>query len=288
MNRWQHPSVLRTVLVATTLLGGLAIADGPQPRRILIIAGTPDGHPPGTHEYAKSAELVRDAVANDAAASGDSVAVETATGGWPMDPAAIERADTIALFTSGSDRREQDHPLLVGDHMDQIAKAMARGCGLVTFHYSTFAPNRIGPRILEWTGGYFDYESGPGPRNWYSRINTWEARLEPATPDHPICRGIEPFTIKEEIYWRIRFRDDDTRLVPILKTVAPGDKEPQTVAWAVERADGGRGFGFTGGHFFAHWQNEPFRRLMVNAILWTAKAEVRDASHHEAFESTGR
>ena len=162
MNRWQQPSVLRTVLVATTLLGGLAIADGPQPRRILIIAGTPDGHPPGTHEYAKSAELVRDAVANDAAASGDSVAVETATGGWPMDPAAIERADTIALFTSGSDRREQDHPLLVGDHMDQIAKAMARGCGLVTFHYSTFAPNRIGPRILEWTGGYFDYESGPG------------------------------------------------------------------------------------------------------------------------------
>ena len=162
MNRWQHPSVLRTVLVAATLLGGPAIADGPQPRRILIIAGTPDGHPPGTHEYAKSAEFVRDAVANNAAASVDSVVVETAMGGWPMDPAAIERADTIALFTSGSDRREQDHPLLVGDHMDQIAKAMARGCGLVTFHYSTFAPNRIGPRILEWTGGYFDYESGPG------------------------------------------------------------------------------------------------------------------------------
>jgi len=65
--------------------------------------------------------------------------------------------------------------------------------------------------------------------------------------------------------------------VPILKTVVPGDEEPQTVAWAVERADGGRGFGFTGGHFFAHWENESFRRLMVNAILWTAKAEVRFA-----------
>ena len=49
------------------------------------------------------------------------------------------------------------------------------------------------------------------------------------------------------------------------------------MAWAVERADGGRGFGFTGGHFFAHWQNEPFRRFMTNAILWTAKAEVRFA-----------
>ena len=277
MNTKSPPHIFWTLLAAATVFGGLAIADDVMPRHILIVAGDPDGHPPGTHEYAKSAELVRDALANHAAASGDSVVVETATGGWPMDPAAIERADTIALFTSGSDRREQDHPLLVGDHMDQIAKAMARGCGLVTFHYSTFAPNRIGPRILEWTGGYFDYESGPGPRNWYSRINTWEARLEPATPDHPICRGIEPFTIKEEIYWRIRFRDGDTRLVPILKTVAPGDEEPQTVAWAVERADGGRGFGFTGGHFFAHWENESFRRLMVNAILWTAKADVPEA-----------
>jgi hypothetical protein len=109
------------------------------------------------------------------------------------------------------------------------------------------------------------------------RINTWEARLGPGAPAHPICRGVEPFTIKEELYWRIRFRDDDPRLLPILKTVALGQQEPQTVAWAVERADDGRGFGFTGGHFFAHWENEAFRRLMVNAILWTAKADVRDA-----------
>lgn len=246
------------------------------PRQILLVAGAPDGHPPGTHEYAKSVLLLRDHLAGLPGAS-EAFVVETAGNGWPDDPAAIERADAIALFTSGSDRREQDHPLLVGDRMDLVAEAMARGCGIVTFHYSTFAPNRIGPRILEWVGGYFDYERGPGPKNWYSRINTWEARLEPATLDHPICRGVEPFTIKEEIYWQIRFRDDDERLVPILNTVPPGEQEPQTVAWAVERADGGRGFGFTGGHFFAHWQNESFRQLMVNAVLWTAKADVPTA-----------
>jgi hypothetical protein len=44
--------------------------------------------------------------------------------------------------------------------------------------------------------------------------------------------------------------------------------------WAVERPDGGRGFGFTGGHFHLNWQNEDQRRLMLNALVWLAKLEV--------------
>ena len=46
------------------------------------------------------------------------------------------------------------------------------------------------------------------------------------------------------------------------------------MAWAVERPDGGRGFGFTGGHNHANWGNDDFRKLVLNALLWTAKAEV--------------
>ena len=30
--------------------------------------------------------------------------------------------------------------------------------------------------------------------------------------------------------------------------------------------DGGRGFGFTGGHFHWNWGNDQFRKLMLNAI----------------------
>jgi hypothetical protein len=50
--------------------------------------------------------------------------------------------------------------------------------------------------------------------------------------------------------------------------------EPQIVAWACERSDGGRGFGFTGGHYHRNWGNDNVRRLVLNAILWTAKVEV--------------
>ena len=36
----------------------------------------------------------------------------------------------------------------------------------------------------------------------------------------------------------------------------------------VER--GGRGFGYTGGHFHANWQDDSARRLVLNAIEWVA------------------
>ena len=56
------------------------------------------------------------------------------------------------------------------------------------------------------------------------------------------------------------------------EAVAAG--KPQHVAWAAERTDGGRGFGFTGGHFHKGWGNDSQRKLVLNGILWTAKAEV--------------
>ena len=44
--------------------------------------------------------------------------------------------------------------------------------------------------------------------------------------------------------------------------------------WACERPDGGRGFGFTGGHFHKNWANDNFRKDVLNAILWIAKMDV--------------
>ena len=46
------------------------------------------------------------------------------------------------------------------------------------------------------------------------------------------------------------------------------------MAWAVERDDGGRGFGFTGGHFHWNWSDPNFRKLVLNAIAWCAKVNV--------------
>jgi hypothetical protein len=93
----------------------------------------------------------------------------------------------------------------------------------------------------------------------------------------------------------MRFRKGMEGVTPILSDVAPDstmsrpdghhsgnpavresvkNKEKQHVAWAAERPDGGRGFGFTGGHFHQGWANNDQRKLVLNAILWTAKAKI--------------
>ena len=44
--------------------------------------------------------------------------------------------------------------------------------------------------------------------------------------------------------------------------------------WIMERAGGGRGLGFTGGHYHRNWDDNDFRRVVLNGILWIAHVEV--------------
>ncbi len=247
------------------------------PKKIVLLAGTvhqgPGGHPAGTHEYELSARLLKRCLTTGSDVS--ELNVEIHFDGWPRDSKTLDDADTIVVISDGADRNVQDHPLLVGDRLAVLKQQMDRGCGLVAIHWTVFVPNeRGGADFLEWIGGYFDYQSGAGPRHWVSKIQTATAPCTPAAPEHPICRGLAPFSLREEYYYNIRFRPDDPRLIPILSTRIPGEANDQVVAWAVQREGGGRGFGFTGGHFFDNYGDEIFRRMLLNAILWTAHAEV--------------
>jgi hypothetical protein len=57
-------------------------------------------------------------------------------------------------------------------------------------------------------------------------------------------------------------------------TVRAGKGSREVLAWARERPDGGRGFGCTGAHFHRNWADDDFRRLMLNALVWTAGLDV--------------
>ena len=48
----------------------------------------------------------------------------------------------------------------------------------------------------------------------------------------------------------------------------------ESVAWVAERPGGGRGFGYTGGHYHENWSNNQARKLVLNGILWTAGMEI--------------
>ena len=260
-------------------------------RKVVLIAGK-KSHGPGAHEYVKTVKLLK--VMLDRSPNLKGVQTEIHFNGWPEDPSTLDTADTIITISDGQDGDKYSPvPFMTDERMAVIERQIKRGCGFVTFHFSTFTPDKYGPQILEWGGGYFDWQGEDGEREWYSAIETLETDVSVATPPHPIARGLEDFRMKEEFYYNIRFRPDDPRLQSILKVPALADS-PETdstgnvVAWAVERQDGGRGFGTSTGHFYDNWKNPHYRKLILNAIVWTAKAVVPkggvESSFHEDDE----
>jgi len=162
------------------------------------------------------------------------------------------------------------------EHKEVVQKLIDQGVGFVNLHYAVEYPKRESEHVLNWLGGY--YETG------FSTNPHWNADFK-SMPEHPITRGVKPFGITDEWYFNIRFAPESKKVVPILKAVPPDDKRntaeakkfpgrEEIVAWALERDKGGRSFGFTGGHFHKNWGDENFRRLVVNAVLWSANVEV--------------
>lgn len=274
----------RVLSASVALLGAVALAFAPAlgqapaaKKKIVLIAGKKSHGPMGNgqHDYGWSVLLLRALL--ESSNVKESVRVEHHLDGWPKDDKAVEDADTIMIVSDGRDGDRFSEALhLESDArvalVDRLAK---RGCGVVTFHFSTFAPEKYGERVLDWNGGYFQWETD-GKRQWRSAIRTLKTDVKAATPEHPICRGVPAsFPFSDEFYYKLRFRGNDARLKPILLVPALGGTPAEhTVAWAVERADGGRGFGTTAGHSYSGWQDAAFRKLILNAIAWSAKVEV--------------
>lgn len=254
------------------------------PKKIVLIAGQKSHGPVGNgiHDYPWSVKLLKVMLYNSNVS--DRVRVEYHLDGWPEDATTLDDADTIMVVSDGrdGDKYEEAPHFQSDERAALIQKQIERGCGFVTFHFSTFAPDKYAKQSLEWTGGYFDWEEN-GERKWYSAIEVHETEVVPATPEHPVLRGVGPFKMKEEFYFNIRFAEDAARREPSTDgttpiwtvPVLPG-REPdgRVVAWAKERKDGGRGFGTTCGHFYVNWEQPEFRRLILNALVWTAGAEV--------------
>jgi type 1 glutamine amidotransferase len=249
-------------------------------RKIVLIAGK-KSHGIGAHEYEKGCRLIKACL--DSSPNVKGIETIVVTDGWPADEKVFDNADAIFLFCDGSDHGEDRHPLLKDDRLQKLGKLMDRGVGLAILHYTIFVPtNHGGKEFQKWLGGYFDYDSaGPSPDNdrtkWYSQLGEAETTTTPVTKDHPILRGVTPWTTRTENYWKIRFLDNDPRLTPLM-TFDPVKVDPPVreslVAWCVQREDGGRGFAYTEGHFHSHWEIDSFRKFMLNGLLWIAHVEV--------------
>lgn len=263
--------VLMVLSLCCLLLGGFG-QNSKSFKKIVILAG-PKSHPAGMHEYIKSSRLVKTMLEQYLPGK---IKVDIFYD-WPSDTTELDDADLIMCISDGRDGELfRDASFLVPERVPVIARQMQRGCGLVTFHFSTFAPDAYGEKVLQWTGGYFDWQDEKGDRNWYSAILNKNTQVLPATPRHPVCNGVKPFTIDEEFYYNIRFPENEPGWTPILTVPALNSSKPNgnVVAWTIQRKNGSRGFGTTMGHHFQNWENDNFRKLVLNGIVWAAGLAV--------------
>jgi type 1 glutamine amidotransferase len=248
-------------------------------KKIVLVAGRAS-HGPGEHEFFAGCAILMDLLKQNG------VWPVMARDGWPKNAKVFDGAASLVFFMDG----RGGHPVAQGDHLEKLQKYIDQGVGWVNLHYAVDYDPKAGDRVLGWMGGYYDARISINPH--------WDADFR-SLPKHPITRGVKPFTLRDEWYYNMRFVEDKKDVTPILVAIPPdstrknapedvkrhiGEGRPEVVAWAYERKDGGRGFGFTGAHFHRNWADENFRRLVVNAILWTAKVDIPEGGAKVDFD----
>jgi hypothetical protein len=140
--------------------------------------------------------------------------------------------------------------------------------GLGFIHYCIDPPTvEAGADFVKWMGGFYEQGLSQNPIN--------RTAVTITGGNHPICRGCGGYAAEDEWYFDIGFRPEQYNVTKLMTgKLPPYDPNDKALAWATEREDGGRGFGFSGGHYHKNWLMEPFRKPVLNAILWTARVEV--------------
>lgn len=235
-------------------------------KKIVLVAGR-TSHGPGDHEFFAGCAILMKLLQQT-----PGVFPVMARDGWPKNPKTFENAKAVVFYMDGGG----GHPILSKGHKEVVQKLIDDKVGFVNLHYAVEYPKSQSEHVLKWLGGY--YETG------FSTNPHWDADFK-SMPEHAITRGVKPFKIRDEWYFNIRFKPEAKEVTTILQATPPdgvrrtdaAKKFPgraETLAWSFERADGGRSFGFTGGHTHKNWGDANFRRLVTNAILWSAKIDV--------------
>ena len=289
------------------MVGGVELSAVEARKNVLLIAGRPS-HGPGQHEHNAGVQLFAKCLREGMS---DRVTVDVSLNGqWPEE-GLLRKADTIVLYSDGGNGHvAAGHYEQLGEQIKRgcglvcihyavepayepenwpefVSNVNGKPGKQTVFNPERRSKGAGAKEWKEWLGGYFEQYWSVNPH--------WTADFK-ELPKHPISQGVKPFSTNDEWYYHMRFRDGMKRVTPILTDLPPTSttergegphsgnpeqksevlelKKPQHVAWAIDREDGGRGFGFTGGHFHAGWGNEDQRKLVLNAIIWTARVEV--------------
>ncbi len=141
-----------------------------------------------------------------------------------------------------------------------------KGIGLVVLHHAIVSYQHW-PKYEEIIGGKYPEEDGK-----YGVVTAqvgYQHDVEiPVTivdKDHPITRGVQDFSIHDEIYWGYTVRPD---IIPLISTTHPKSAKP--LGWCrTERKS--RVVYLQLGHGPEAHLNPNYQRLIANSLKWAAK-----------------
>jgi putative membrane-bound dehydrogenase-like protein len=265
MTRKPLPSLAR-IAIACALFSSQSHAAN----KIVLLAGG-RSHGPGEHEFRAGSMLLAKAL-NE---SGLDVQAEVISG-WPSDEKVLDGAKTIVIYADGTS--------VVGKGWEKVDQLAKKGTGLMFMHYAVHPNPAEGEKYYRpWIGGAFETDFSVNPH--------WVADLQ-ALPNHAVSRGVDSLVeAYDEFYYNMRFPADRSKVLDLVTATPDRDRvkqyinlwnqygvdglgKKQTLMWGIQRPDGGRGVGFTGGHNHRNWSIDGFRTLVLNAIVWTAGVEV--------------
>ena len=246
---------MRTLISALLSLAlGVSASAGEKTTKILLIGKDRD-HAFSQHEYMADCGILAKCLKQTADVEA------TVSQGWPRDQALLKDVKAIVFNTRMGGEVLFDP--LVAAQGEQLLK---QGVGIIAIHWGTGAEKKNGERWLNALGGWFNHPL-------HSEYHVDTTMLEQAEPKHPICNGWKEFKLREEYYIKLKFLPDAKTILKA-NVKAKGVAKEYPVAWVYERPDGGRSFGFVGGHFHDNFGIKEFRQAIVNGILWSARVEV--------------
>jgi type 1 glutamine amidotransferase len=273
-----NKNLISKLLTFAILCLAVTLAVSPQmleakTKKILFLAG-PKSHANGEHEFEAGCKLLAEALN----ASGLDVEAKVYHPGWPKDESIFKDVDACIVYADAGGK--------FGKKYAELDKHVKNGMGIMFMHYGVHPTKDVGEKYFTpWIGGYMANDFSVNPH--------WIADLK-ANKQLPISNGLpETFPAYDEFYYNMRFDSDcdccggavtgvpsPDRMVRYInmwnENGEKGFGKPQKLMWYKDTPtkEGGRGIGFVGGHYHRNWAIDPFRKMVLNAIVWTARGEV--------------
>ncbi len=241
--------------------------EAPEPgmTKIVLLAGSVSNKP-GQHEYFAGCSVLMKCLKQT-----PGVWPVLAAEGWPKNEAIFKGAKAVVSYMDAGEKLAWLEPA----RWAKIRETMAAGVGLVCLHQSVEVPPAQAEEFKSWLGAVWQKDTGCRGH--------WDMTLAP-TPAHPTLAGVTTYDAPKD-GWLFNLHFANKGVTPLLTGKVP-DKTRSTpdaqahagrdevIAWAYDRADGGRAVGFTGSDLHSSWHIDSQRRFMTNAILWAAKVAV--------------